>query len=311
MNLFGDFHFLRPWWLLLLPLGILLWRLKGRALDPLRAWRAVMAPDLLEALTVGAESRIRWRAVPLLLGWVIGAIAVAGPTWRPEASPFSDDPVPVMLVLKAGETMMATDLAPSRMERARLKVADFAAERNGLPLGLLAYAGSAHLVLPPTRDTGIVATMAAEISPAIMPRPGDDLAGALALAARTLGDAGGVIVVLADTIPSHHADALRDFRATSRIPVHILAVAHTGTPEWEAIAKAASALNARVTPLTPDSSDVASLVRRSANAPVAVALQGEGIRWAEAGWWLVPLLAALMLTQFRREGPFQPEEVAS
>ena len=62
---------------------------------------------------------------------------------------------------------------------ARLKIADFAAERTGQPLGLVAYAGSAHLVLPPTRDTSVVATMAAEISPAIMPKRGDDLAGAL------------------------------------------------------------------------------------------------------------------------------------
>ena len=84
-----------------------------------------------------------------------------------------------MLVLKAGETMDLADLAPSRMERARLKIADFAAERKGQPLGLVAYAGSAHLVLPPTRDTSVVAAMAAEISPAVMPEPGDDLAQSL------------------------------------------------------------------------------------------------------------------------------------
>ncbi len=101
-----------------------------------------------------------------------------------------------MVVLKAGETMNQSDLMPSRMERARLKVADFAAERKGQPLGLVAYAGTAHLVLPPTRDTSVVATMAAEISPEIMPKQGDNLVGALQLAVNTLGDSGGSIVVL-------------------------------------------------------------------------------------------------------------------
>ena len=121
------------------------------------------------------------------LAWLLAVIAVAGPTWRPEPSPFADDPVPVMLVLRAGESMDLSDLAPSRMERARLKIADFAQQRKSLPLGLVAYSGSAHLVLPPTRDTSVVAAMAAEISPAVMPKPGDDLAGAIELAARTLG----------------------------------------------------------------------------------------------------------------------------
>ena len=139
------------------------------------------------------------REVSLLAGWLLALVAVAGPTWRPEPSPFADDPVPVMLVLRAAESMDQADLLPSRMERARLKVADFAAERKGQPLGLVVYAGSPHLVLPPTRDTDVVAKMAAEISPEIMPKPGDDLVGAIELATRTLGDAGGSIVVMTDT----------------------------------------------------------------------------------------------------------------
>ena len=61
--------------------------------------------------------------------------------------------------------MESPDPAPSRIERAHLKIADLADIRKGQPLGLIAYAGSSHLVLPPTRDTAVVAQMAAEISP--------------------------------------------------------------------------------------------------------------------------------------------------
>ena len=117
--------------------------------------------------------------------------------------------------------------------------------------------------------------------------------------------------MLADTVPSSSASALREFRDGSRIPVHFLAVTRADTPELDAIGNAASELDANVTLMTSDLSDVASLVRRTSNAPVAVSLQGEGTRWAEAGWWLVPLLAALMLTQFRRERPFLPKVVTS
>ena len=155
-------------------------------------------------------------------------------------------------------------------------------------------------VLPPTRDTSVVATMAAEISPAIMPKRGDDLVGALVLAERTLGDVGGSVVVLADTVPGDVEPGLREFRRTVRMPIHFLAVAHANTPELAALNNAAAALDASVALITPDAADIAQLVRRTAKSPVSVASAEEGIRWAETGWWLVPAIAVLALTAFRR-----------
>jgi Ca-activated chloride channel homolog len=159
--------------------------------------------------------------------------------------------------------------------------------------------GSAHLVLPPTRDTAVVATMAAEISPSIMPRPGDDLVGALKLATQTLGDAGGSIVVVADSVAADES-ILVELRRSNRLPIHFLAVARPDTPELDAIRRAATVLGADVTVMTPDLSDVQLLVRSTAKAPVAVNVAGAGTRWAEAGWWLVPLIALISLVGFRR-----------
>ncbi len=300
MNLLSNFHFLRPAWLLALPVVIGLWWWGRSAEDSLRGWLAVMDRDLLQALTTRPTDRVGWRSTTLLLGWILAVVAIAGPTWRPEPSPFADDPVPVMLLLKAGETMELSDLLPDRMERARLKVADLAEQRKGQPLGLIAYAGSAHLVLPPTRDTAVVASMATEISPEIMPQPGDDLAGALQLAGRTLAKEGGSIIVVTDTVSDGNLGPLAQFREDNRLPVHFLAVARPDTPEQNAIQQAASALNASVTRMTPDSDDVQTLVQRTATAPVAVGVEGEGTRWTESGWWLVPVLALLSLASFRR-----------
>ena len=304
-----HFHFLRPAWLLLLPvIGWLWWRVR-RQQDPVRGWRGWMDGDLLAAMTVGGQGRqgdpvgqtsqgFGLGGFGLLAAWLMAVLAIAGPTWRPEPSPFADDPVPVMLVLNAGESMNQSDLAPSRMERARLKIADFAAERRGQPLGMIAYAGSAHLVLPPTRDTAVVASMAAELGPDIMPRPGNDLAGALRLAARALGEAGGSIIVLTDSAPMGDESLWRAYREDSGWPVHFLAVARPDTTEWDGLRNVAASLGASLTRLTPDSADVLSLVRRTAQ--VAVKTAGEGTRWEEAGWWLVPLLALFALAPFRR-----------
>jgi len=298
MNVFDDLHCLRPAWLLLLPLVTTVWWLRRRLLDPLRGWRAMMAPEMLEAMTVGRDNRAPWHGVILLTSWWLGVLALAGPTWRPEPSPFADDPVPVLVVLKAGETMEVADLSPSRMERARLKVADFASARKGQPLGLIVYAGSPHLVLPPTRDTSVVASMAAEISPTLMPKAGDDLTSSLELAATTLGDAPGFLLVVADTVAAENLSSLQEFYETNRRPIHFLAIARPQTPELDALHAAALVLDATVTLMTSDSSDIDVLLKKTAKAPVAVT--GEGTRWAEAGWWLLPVLALLSLVGFRR-----------
>jgi Ca-activated chloride channel family protein len=191
--------------------------------------------------------------------------------------------------------MLRPPPAPSPLERAQLKIADLARARAGQPLGLIAYAGSAHLVLAPTRDTAIVAQFAAEISPDLMPVAGDRLDLALREAERVLNEAGqgGSIVVLADTA---HADA--PLQETS-VPLQLLAINAPDSPEDHALRGIARTLHASVEALRVDDDDVAAIVRRAAGAPAALAGQQSG-RWEEAGYWLVPLLALLVSISFRR-----------
>ncbi|WP_250862512.1 VWA domain-containing protein, partial [Caballeronia sp. INML3] len=86
----------------------------------------------------------------------LSAIAVAGPTWQQERPPFDRDKAPLMIVLELARSMDATDVAPSRIERARQKVLDLAAARKGARTGLLVFAASAHLVVPPTEDPALL-----------------------------------------------------------------------------------------------------------------------------------------------------------
>lgn len=301
MSGLADFHFIRPGWLLLLPVVVVIWWLRLRGNDVLQGWRRSIDPELLAALVIQGNGDRSARIAPqtlLLIGWLLAVIAVAGPTWRPEPSPFADDPVPVMVLLKASQSTDSEDLMPSRIERARLKVIDLAEMRKGQPLGLIAYSGTSHLVLPPTRDTSVVAAMASEISSVIMPREGDDLSGAIGLASQTLGDAAGSIVIVADDAIVDDR-LLGELRAVTRQDLTLLAVARESTPEYDSLRQAASSLGATLTPITPDSTDVDQLIRRIARTPRTIA--GESPRWAESGWWLVPILAAIIAVSFRRQ----------
>jgi Ca-activated chloride channel family protein len=297
-----NFHFIRPGWLLLAPLAVGLWWLWQRRSDSLRGWREQIAPELLELLVVWRESASRRPAQLLLVGWLTAIVAIAGPTWRLEPSPFAEDATPLMILLKADISMETPDPAPSRLERAHLKIADLAEARKGQPLGLIAYAGSAHLVLPPTRDTAIVAQMAAELSPETMPTPGDRLDLALREANRILteGQQGGSIVVLADAVDTDAA-ALQAVAKELSVPVQFLAVNTPESSQNGLLRGAAKTLGAKVEPLdVVGNADVGAILRRAASTPVAQ--RGEqGERWQEAGYWLVPLVGLIVATSFRRE----------
>lgn len=299
--LFANFHFIRPIALLLVPLAIGIWWLWQRRSDPLRGWRDQIDPELMEALIVGREASTRLPAYLLLASWLVAVVAIAGPTWRLEPSPFADDATPLMILLKADISMETPDPAPSRLERARLKIADLAEARRGQPLGLIAYAGSAHLVLPPTRDTAVVAQMAAEISPEIMPSRGDRLDLALREANRVLteGKQGGSIIVMADAVDTERA-ALQTLAKEISFPIQFLAVNSPESSQNDSLRAAARTLKATVEPLDVEGRDVAAIVRHASNAPIAQRGE-EGERWQESGYWLVPLVGLFVLGLFRRE----------
>lgn len=298
MEALAQFHFLRPWWLLLALPALGLWWLQRREADTTSRWRAVMDAPLLAALTVGGGGGRRLAPETVLLAvWLVGIIAVAGPTWRQVPSPFAQSARPAMLVLKVTPSMQERDLAPTRLDRAREKMEDLLKLREGAPTGLVAYAGSAHLVLPPTPDAAVVTGMAGALAPGIMPRQGDALADAIRLAQQTLADAGqgGSIVVFTDTAPQ-----LSGITAGAA-PVTLFAMRPADRAKADpALAAAASALGADLVVPTVDTTDVEALARRLATAGPPPPAPGEAPRWQELGWWLTPVVALLAALWFRR-----------
>lgn len=301
MDIVAAFHLLRPWWLLLLLPAIGLWWLQRREADTMTRWQAVMDPMLLRYLTVGGESRRRIAPGDLLLiGWMLATLAIAGPTWRQLPSPFAQKARPAMVVLKVAPSMLGTDLQPTRLDRARQKLSDLLALREGAPTGLIAYAGSAHLVLPPTPDAPVIEVMAGALAPNMMPREGDRISVAVKLASQVLkeGGQGGSIIVFADTISPSEIGALRQ---KQDLPVTLFAMQPAPRAAADpGINAAVTALAADLVVPTPDTKDVAELARTLTRRGAAPPVAGEAPRWEEAGYWLTPFIALLVLGWFRR-----------
>ena len=311
------FHFLRPaWLLLLLPAALITWSILRRQ-DPMRSWKLVIAPDLLAHLAIRKEEhRSRFRPVLLLASlWLLGILAAAGPSWEKEATPFTEDQAALFVIIKVTPDMLAEDIQPSRLARSAQKVGDLLALRPGTRTGLIAYAGSSHLVMPLTSDPDIIGFFASELAPELMPVPGDDPVQAIELAQRRLLASGlpGSVVLVADSIDAAFIADLSDASAHWSADVHILAVAGgpevvppSGSPaapalDEETMRKAARAGGGSLVLVTADDSDVRQLSARIEHS-IAVAPTQEGERWKDAGYWLLVIFFIMTLLFFRRGG---------
>jgi Ca-activated chloride channel family protein len=205
-----------------------------------------------------------------------------------------------VVVLKASASMRATDVQPSRLERARHKVRDLLALRRGDATGLIVYSGSAHLVMPLTRDERIIPIMLEELTPELMPADGDALADALVAAQHLLqrAETPGSVLVVADSVSEAQADAVAALDYPIR--VQFLAVQALGTALDRGLGKAASALGGGVESLTADERDINRIGRRARGLADTTRGSAEGQRAQDAGYFLLPLLALLALAWSRR-----------
>lgn len=202
----SQLHFLRPLWLLgllALPLLLLwLWR-DGRRQNP---WQAVVDDHLLAALLEPGQ-RPGGR-LPLLLSMLLAGlalVALAGPAYRQLPQPLQRNQAALVIALDLSAGMLAGDLAPDRLTRARFAIADLLRLRRDGQTALIAYAGDAFTVAPLTDDAATLENLLGALAPDVMPEPGQRLDRAIDLAAQLLGNAGlerGQLLVL-----SHAADA--------------------------------------------------------------------------------------------------------
>ena len=226
------FHFLRPWWFLLLPpLLVLLWLFWRRRLQS-RSWQEICDPQLLPHLLIGrSRRRAHWPLWLLLVGLLLSVIALAGPTWRKQPQPLLKQQSALVIALDLSRSMLAADLKPSRLVRARLKIEDILRQRREGQTALVVFAGDAFAVTPLTDDVHTIGALLGSLDPQLMPVQGSRPARAFSLATELIKRAGlqqgTVLLVTDEDRPQLSLDAARELAASGLK----LAVLGVGTPE--------------------------------------------------------------------------------
>ncbi|MCF6762982.1 VWA domain-containing protein [Pseudomonas fragi] len=166
-------HWLRPEWLLILPLlGWLLWQRWHREKRAGR-WQKILPPAFHRVLLsggTGRSSKLPW--IALGLGWLLALLALLGPSWQRVEQPSQKPEDPLVVMLELTPEMLATDSSPNRLEQARRKIYDLLQNRNDAQTAVIVYAGSAHTLVPLSDDMATSRNLLEALKPSIMPQPG-------------------------------------------------------------------------------------------------------------------------------------------
>ena len=220
-----TFHFLRPEWLYgLIPLAILIvyWVKKHQAQS---GWSSTIDDQLLNVLLEGTpRRRNRWLGTLLAVGLICATVGLAGPTWKKLPQSVEQKSDALIILLDLSLSMLAQDIKPSRIERARQKITDVLRLRKEGQTALIAYAGDAHIVVPLTDDTATITNLLAALSPDMMPVYGSNLSQALELTQSLFDNSflqQGRILIVTDGIDD--ANALSTYRSRA-YPISIIGI---------------------------------------------------------------------------------------
>lgn len=312
----ADLHFLRPLWLLLLPFAALLPLLWRRSRDVQRRLRGNIAGHLLPHLLITPQDRQWLRPVHLVCALlVLGALAAAGPTWEQDRPDFLENRAALIIAIDLSPSMDATDVQPTRLEAAKHKIHDLIQRRAGARNALIAYAGSAHLVLPPTDDPALLDTFIQALGTDLIGLPGKNVAAVIDQAKRLLAaeKSPGTLLLITDGADTSALTGLDKQLDDSALQVLILAVGSEdggiihdaggqprtdsngrpalGSFDQAALKQLASDLDAPLGSLTLNNDDLDWIELHAQQHFQSASDEQRELHWKDAGYWLCwPLL---------------------
>lgn len=177
-----------PWLLAAVAAAIallLLWRRADRSRRA--ALERFASPQLLGDLTASVSARRRSvKRALVVAGVLLAGLALAGPQYGFTWEETQRRGIDVLIALDTSRSMLAQDVAPNRLERAKLAVRDLVDQLGSDRVGLIAFAGSAFLQCPLTLDHAAFLESLDALQPGVIPTPGSDLASALRTAEQAL-----------------------------------------------------------------------------------------------------------------------------
>lgn len=144
---------------------------------------------LMQRLTRSVNWRgRRWQAFLRLAGLGLLLVALARPQWGKETQEVEQKGLQVMVALDVSQSMLAEDIQPNRLERAKLEIADLTEKLNGDEVGLVLFSGAAFTQVPLTTDYATYLNYLDGAGPSVISRPGTVIGDAIRAATESFDE---------------------------------------------------------------------------------------------------------------------------
>lgn len=194
-------------------------------------------PQLLnQMLRHLSPTRRGLRGAAFMLGLFLLGLALAGPQYGVKMVEVSRQGLDVIIALDVSRSMLAEDIEPNRLARAQQELAALIDSLRGDRVGVIAFAGSAHVACPLTTDYAAAKMFLKYLTPNSVPTAGTALGQAIRRAVSIFPEGGEgyrVLVLLTDG-EDHDSQALAAAEAAKAAGVKILSIGF-GTPAGEPI----------------------------------------------------------------------------
>jgi len=152
------------------------WSKKRKALE------MFIEAGLLDRIHISADkSKKYFKAVLILLSLAFIIFALTRPSWNPKPEKIERKGRDIVFLLDVSKSMLAEDLVPNRLERAKLAISDCVDQLMGDRVALVAFAGTAAIKCPLTQDYGFFKMMLKSISTDSIARGGTMMGDAIRL----------------------------------------------------------------------------------------------------------------------------------
>lgn len=223
------------WLLLLLPLlaAFIVWAVFSKRRALARFAHHAMIPRLVD------HHGATWqygRYLLLVAGCLFLILALTGPQFGARTEVRKRRGVEVMVVLDVSRSMLAGDVKPSRLERAKHQIAELLDQLEGDRVGLVVFAGHAFVQCPLTVDYGALQLFLDLADTEMVPVQGTAVADAIGLATRCLPESEGhdqAIVLFTDG-ENHLGDPVGAAKEAAARGIRIFAVG-VGSPGGELV----------------------------------------------------------------------------
>ncbi|MEX6686965.1 VWA domain-containing protein [Danxiaibacter flavus] len=307
-----QFHFLRPlilWLFLPLAAIVLLLVLSNKEKSK---WKMAVQKKLRPFMfTRGSKTAIILPLLAFVFGSSFVIVGAAGPTWKKKDIPGEKIQAVVLIALNLSRSMDATDIQPSRLQRAKFKVSDFLDANPRARAGLVAYAGTAHPVLPFTSDYKLIKHHAQSLENRVMPVQGTNMEVLINVIDTLMRGvlAPSTVLLMTDEIDQDDATLITNYVRGS---IHKIEILLFNTPAGASVPGHRGAVSKQdagviqnlsqdtsihITPLTLDKSDVSGIAKRIGDKLVFEKdTKQDDKDWDDMGWLLV--IPALVITAF-------------